>query len=287
MVQTNRQQMNPLVLNKAFNRTANQTPQPMSGNVPFTGPNGAQKPMSHMAQQAQQQQQQQQAQQQQQQQQAQQQPASTTTCPTASPADSAIARPFTAWHTESVHAVESRSVAAAHLFKNVLETKNKARQGLPPGGPPSVGTQPGPARPVPAVPFNQSPPLPTGVTALQDPAPAASQPAPVAQPIVLQPTLCKSSKCRPYAAQNRPAAVNASPLQNQKSMKRPDSDDAVDTPNQANNALQQPSQPFPPPHSEARATIQGMRLTPEQIAKMTPEQRAKYEALLQARQQLQ
>jgi len=77
---------------------------------------------------------------------------------------------------------------------------------------------------------------------------------------------------------NRPAASNPSPATAKQSLKRPNSDDS-------NDALQPPSATQRP---SSQAVGRLSQMTPEQVASLSPEQRARYEqALRQRAQQLQ
>ncbi|OLN81531.1 hypothetical protein CCHL11_10403 [Colletotrichum chlorophyti] len=112
------------------------------------------------------------------------------------------------------------------------------------------------------------------------PAPA---PTPTPQPVMpKQPSATPDQKAvaNPAARNNiqpnnqqQPPNLNPSPATAQKNLKRPSTDDAIDVPQQVPQQQPQrpPGRPFP-------------NFTPEQIAKMTPEQKAKYEAM-KARQQ--
>lgn len=81
------------------------------------------------------------------------------------------------------------------------------------------------------------------------------------------------------AQQNQAAAPNPSPATAQKNLKRPNPDEA-DGQAQANAAAQRPAS-----QQNQRPAGQGQPMpTPEQLAKMTPEQRQKFEQMMKARQ---
>jgi hypothetical protein len=103
----------------------------------------------------------------------------------------------------------------------------------------------------------------------------AAQQAAQKQPSV---TPEQARNARPQPANNRAQPPNPSPASAPKNLKRPSNDDTIDVPEAAKAAparpASQPNQPQQP---------QGPRmLTPQQIAALTPEQRAKYEAMMRA-----
>ncbi|KAF9765425.1 hypothetical protein IL306_002290, partial [Fusarium sp. DS 682] len=88
----------------------------------------------------------------------------------------------------------------------------------------------------------------------------------------------KTRNARPQPANTRAKPPNPSPASAPKNLKRPSNDDTIDVPEAAKAAparpASQPNQPQQP---------QGPRmLTPQQVAQLSPEQRAKYEAVMRA-----
>ncbi|KAL5626839.1 hypothetical protein FOBRF1_001182 [Fusarium oxysporum] len=103
----------------------------------------------------------------------------------------------------------------------------------------------------------------------------AAQQAAQKQPSV---TPEQARNARPQPANNRAQPPNPSPASAPKNLKRPSNDDTIDVPETAKAA---PARPASQPNQPQQA--QGPRmLTPQQIAALTPEQRAKYEAMMRA-----
>ncbi|KZL82779.1 c2h2 type zinc finger domain protein [Colletotrichum incanum] len=146
---------------------------------------------------------------------------------------------------------------------------------------PGAQNVPMPTSQPPQMPQPAAPPAnvtPTPVQAVQ-PAPPKQQSATPDAKAVANAAAAKNNH-RPTPNNNQTQPPNPSPATQQKSLKRPSTDEPADVPQAA---TQQPQRP---------AAVPGLmrplpNLTPEQIASMTPEQKAKYEAMKSRQQAMQ
>ncbi|KAK1489848.1 hypothetical protein CCUS01_14574 [Colletotrichum cuscutae] len=174
--------------------------------------------------------------------------------------------------------IKQRQMAAA--MQKEMAMRQAQSQGLPaPGGPtiPVSAPQP-PQMPQPGIPANitptpaQAPPAPPKQqSATPDQKAAANAAAP-------QNNTNNNNNNRP-ASSNQAQPPNPSPATQQKNLKRPSTDEPADVP----QASQQPQRPTAQP-GQMRPFP---NFTPEQIAAMNPEQRAKYEAMKSRQQAMQ
>jgi hypothetical protein len=97
------------------------------------------------------------------------------------------------------------------------------------------------------------------------------------QPGQKQPNVTpEQTRARPQPTNNRAQPTNPSPAAAAKNLKRPSSDDNIDVPESA--------KPAPTTNATQQAQPQQVRgpLNPQQIATLSPEQRAKYEQMMKA-----
>ncbi|CCF44060.1 hypothetical protein CH063_13584 [Colletotrichum higginsianum] len=173
--------------------------------------------------------------------------------------------------------IKQRQMGAA-MQKEIAMRQAQAQVNMGPG-----------AQNVP-MPTPQAPHMPQ----LAPPPPANVAPTPV-QPVQPAPPKQQSATPDPKAAahaappknnqrsapnNNQSQPPNPSPASQQKNLKRPSTDEPVDVPQ---TATQQPQRPAAAP-GQMRPLP---NLTPEQIASMTPEQKAKYEAMKSRQQAMQ
>ncbi|EMR66157.1 hypothetical protein UCREL1_6848 [Eutypa lata UCREL1] len=139
-----------------------------------------------------------------------------------------------------------------------------------------------PGAPMQAPPAAQGPPI-----NMHAPAQPQTAPNPPQRPQNAAPDANAASSA-PNARNSRPnqnnrPTQNASPAAPQKNgLKRASTDDVVEVPNPA------ATQALRPPSQQAHPTVPGPplpALTPQQLAALPPEQRAKYEAMVRSRQQ--
>ncbi|KAI3527831.1 hypothetical protein CSPX01_16667 [Colletotrichum filicis] len=173
--------------------------------------------------------------------------------------------------------IKQRQMAAA--MQKEMAMRQAQSQGLPaPGGPtiPVSAPQP-PQMPQPVIPANITP-----TPAQAPPAPPKQQSATPDQKAVANAAApqnnTNNNNNRP-ASSNQAQPPNPSPATQQKNLKRPSTDEPADVP----QASQQPQRPTAQP-GQMRPFP---NFTPEQIAAMNPEQRAKYEAMKSRQQAMQ